>query len=44
MTIVITNDKGEKVAAFFRPSDDDEKLVLNENSPMAKAYMLKEEK
>jgi hypothetical protein len=41
MTIVIVNDKGEKVDAFFRPSAGDEKLVLNENSLMAKSFMLK---
>lgn len=41
MTIIITNDKGEKVDAFFRPSRDDETLVLDENSLLAKAYTLK---
>jgi len=41
MTIVITNDKGERVDAFFRPSQEEETVVLNENSLVAKAFMLK---
>ena len=42
MTIIITNAKGEKVDAFFRPSGtDDETLILDENSLLAKAYTLK---
>ena len=44
MTIVITNNKGERVDAFYRPSKEDQTLVLNENSLIAKAYTLKEEK
>jgi hypothetical protein len=40
MLIVITNDKGEKVDAFFRPSQTEETVVLNENSLMAKAFMI----
>lgn len=40
MTIVITNDKGERVDAFFRPSQKDETVVLNENSLVAKAFIL----
>lgn len=44
MTIVITNNNGERVDAFYRPSQEGETLVLNENSLMAKAYTLKEEK
>lgn len=44
MTIVITNNKGERVDAFYRPSQESETLVLNENSLLAKAFTLKEEK
>lgn len=40
MTIVITNNNGERVDAFFRPSQEEETVVLNENSLVAKAFMI----